>query len=112
MKEENKKLLNKCFNKVFDAIDNEPVPPSGSLIIFNEGNSCIVIDDGCSGSLIIFNEGNSCIVIDDGCYVIKNYNGKEWGTSAWIFTEALENLKCLPANPRDAQKALIKHGKI
>ena len=50
------------------------------------------------------NEGNTAIVVDDHCYAIRNWNGKEWGFSAWIFREALEVIKTLPDNPDDALK--------
>ena len=86
MEEKNKKLLAKAFDKVFDEMDLAPTPPEGSLIVFNKGFSCIVTDDGC--------------------YVIKNWNDDKWGTSAWIFEEALKYLKCLPDNPRDAVSKL------
>ncbi|MFA5154565.1 MAG: hypothetical protein WC554_18620 [Clostridia bacterium] len=50
------------------------------------------------------NDGNTIIVVDDHCYAIRNWDGKEWGFSAWIFKEALSILKILPDNPDDALK--------
>lgn len=55
-------------------------------------------------TVAIFNKGNTVIVVDDSCYVIRNWNGKEFGTSAWIFPEALEVLKSLPDRPNDAEE--------
>lgn len=43
------------------------------------------------------NNGNSRIVIDDGCYVLLNRAANdEWRASPWIFPEAWEVLKSLP----------------
>lgn len=50
-------------------------------------------------TVAVLNEENTVIVVDDHCYVIKNWNGKEFGRSAWIFPEALKVLKNLPDNP-------------
>jgi len=55
-------------------------------------------------TVAVLNEGNTAIVVDDSCYVIRNWNGKEWGWSRWIFVEALEALKMLPDNPNDAER--------
>lgn len=54
-------------------------------------------------TVAVLNKGGTVITVDDGCYVIKNKTSKGWGRSAWIFVEALEVLKTLPANPREAQ---------
>lgn len=89
--DKNKKLLDECFDKKFAELEREPQPPVGALVVFN---------NGCS-----------CIGTDDGCYVIKNYVNKNWVSSAHVFKEALENLKMLPGDPRDAQAAQVKHGK-
>lgn len=91
MRDETKKLLAKCFDKKFNELENEPEPPIGALAIFNNGYSCIDTDDGC--------------------YVILNYVNKKWILSSHIFKEALDNLKNLPSDPREAQAAQIKHGK-
>lgn len=91
MKDENKKILDKCFDKKFADLENEPQPPASALVVFN---------NGCS-----------CIDTDDGCYVIKNYVNEKWVQSAHVFKEALKNLKMLPSDPRDAQAAQVKHSK-
>ena len=44
-----------------------------------------------------FNDGYSHIIIDGGCYIIINNDRP----SAWIFEEALQELKKLPENPYD-----------
>jgi len=85
---ENKKILDKCFDKAFD----EPVAPDNAVAVFNKGNSCFIVDDGC--------------------YVLCNYVRDNWVQSTHIFKEALAYLMRLPANPIDAQNALVKHGKI
>ena len=46
-------------------------------------------------TVAVFNNGNSVIVVDDGCYAIQNYGKGEWGWSAWIFPEALIELQKL-----------------
>jgi len=48
------------------------------------------------------NGGDTAIVVDDHCYVVRNWDGTEWAWSAWIYSEALEAIKGLPANPDDA----------
>ena len=50
----------------------------------------------------LINNKDTAIVVDDNCYVICNWNGKDWGYSAWIFPEAIEAIKKLPANPNEA----------
>ncbi len=89
MKKENKELLDKCFNKVFDAMDLAPAPPDDALIVFNEGSSCITYDDSC--------------------YILRNHVGGQWKPSSYIFKEALENLNKLPKDPRDGIIAFLKH---
>lgn len=59
------------------------------------------------GIIALLNNGNTAIVVDDSCYVICNWNGSDWGKSAWIFSEALEVLKDLPENPNDAEILVI-----
>ena len=54
-------------------------------------------------TVAILNGGNSVIVVDDHCYAIRNWDGKKWGWSAWIFTEALRVLRTLPENPDEAE---------
>ncbi len=88
MDKENKILLDKCFNEAF----NEPEPPNNAVVVFNKGNSCLIVDDGC--------------------YVICNYVSNNWVQSTHIFKESLAYLLRLPVNPIDAQNALRKHGKI
>lgn len=56
-------------------------------------------------TVAILSDGNTAIVVDDHCYAIRNWNGNEWGWSAWIFAEALATLKTLPDNP-DVAKTL------
>ncbi len=51
-------------------------------------------------SYVQFNDGYSHIIIDGGCYIIINDNKP----SAWIFEEALRELKKLPTNPYDLLK--------
>ncbi len=53
-------------------------------------------------TVAILNNGDTAIVVDDHCYVVRNWNGNEWGWSAWIFCEALAALKALPDNPDEA----------
>lgn len=60
-------------------------------------------------TVAVINNGNTAIVVDDGCYVIYNQSSdvsssKGWGPSAWIFPEALEALKKLPPIPQEALK--------
>ncbi len=55
------------------------------------------------GAVAVLNEGNTVIVVDDHSYVIENWNGTVWGTSAWIFPEAVLVIKGLPDNPDDAE---------
>jgi hypothetical protein len=55
-------------------------------------------------TVAILNDGNTAIVVDDGCYAIRNSNGEDWGWSAWIFPEALAALKRLPDIPGEAEK--------
>jgi len=47
-------------------------------------------------TVAVFNNGSSVIIVDDGCYVILNHGNGEWGSSAWIFPEALIELQKLP----------------
>ena len=58
-------------------------------------------------TVAIFNNKESVIIVDDHCYVINNQVGREWKTSAWIFKEALEELRKLPQNP---DKAVLLFG--
>ena len=53
-------------------------------------------------TVVVLNNGNTAIVVDDHCYAVRNWNGNEWGWSAWIFREALAALKTLPDNPDEA----------
>ena len=48
-----------------------------------------------------FNKGYSHIIIDDGCWVIVNGEDGTAAIYAWIYPEAMENLKLLPNNPKD-----------
>ena len=53
-------------------------------------------------TVAVCNNRNTAITVDDSCYVIKNWTGEEWKNSAWIFPEALQRIKTLPANPNNA----------
>ena len=53
-------------------------------------------------AVAVLNNGNSAIVVDDGCYCVKNRTEKGWGLSAWVFPEALQVMKGLPDDPRAA----------
>jgi hypothetical protein len=58
-------------------------------------------------TVAILNNGDTAIVVDDHCYAVRNWNGNEWGWSAWIFREALAALKVLPDNPDDAATVAV-----
>ncbi len=77
----NKKLLDKCFEN--DIISYTTPPPINALVVFNESNSCFIVDDGC--------------------YVLCNHIRDNWVQSTHIFKEALEHLKRLPSDPREAK---------
>lgn len=80
MDEKNRKILDKCFEK---KISNTVFVPENALIVFNEGNSCFIIDDGC--------------------YVLCNHVRNNWIQSTHLFREALFHLKRLPSDPRDVE---------
>ncbi len=49
--------------------------------------------------------GVSHIIVDDGCYVLVNGNG-DFGTVEHWYPEAVEALKGLPSDPREAYAEL------
>lgn len=55
--------------------------------------------------LEIFNNGNSRIVVDDGCYYVENCQGlgKGWKRVSQISKDAIEGLVRPPTNPGDVK---------
>ena len=63
----------------------------------------IILECGSTAfSVAEFNNGNSCIIVDDGCWVVCN-SGR---FSSWIYPEAMRHLKLLPNNPNEYQPYL------
>lgn len=54
-----------------------------------------------NNTLCVFNNGNTAIVVDDNCYVVKNWNGSEWKSSAHVFPEAVRHILKLDATPNN-----------
>jgi len=58
-------------------------------------------------SVASFNRGNSHFIVDDGCYVLINNQGGSYGVSPWLFQEAIDVLKTLPSDPREAEPSEV-----